>query len=102
MDRQQLYERIDVRAEQMVVAGAEAEVRRANSAGASATARKALGFEELLIGDVEAMKRRTRNYARRQLTWMRKLGGVEMIDVTNRTTSEVAGEIAGLWLQGRG
>ena len=40
------------------------------------TARKALGFEELLVGDVEAMKRRTRNYARRQLTWMRKLAGV--------------------------
>ena len=27
------------------------------------------------------MKRRTRNYARRQLTWMRKLAGVEVIDV---------------------
>jgi tRNA dimethylallyltransferase len=42
--------------------------------GASETARKALGFDELLAGDVEAMKRRTRNFARRQLTWMRKLG----------------------------
>ena len=39
------------------------------------TARKALGFDELLAGDVEAMKRRTRNYAKRQLTWMRKLAG---------------------------
>ena len=37
--------------------------------------RKALGFEELLAGDVERMKRRTRNYAERQLTWMRKLAG---------------------------
>ena len=27
------------------------------------------------------MKRRTRNYARRQLTWMRKLAGVRVIDV---------------------
>ena len=34
---------------------------------------KALGFDELLVGDIERMKRRTRNYARRQLTWMRKL-----------------------------
>ena len=39
-------------------------------------ARKALGFEELLRGDVDAMKRRTRNYAKRQLTWMRRLPGV--------------------------
>ena len=49
-------------------------MRRADAAGASATARKALGFEELLRGDVDAMKRRTRNYAKRQLTWMRRLG----------------------------
>ena len=28
------------------------------------------------------MKRRTRNYARRQLTWMRKLAGVTVIDRT--------------------
>ena len=30
------------------------------------------------------MKRRTRNYARRQLTWMRKLEGVRLTDVTDR------------------
>jgi tRNA dimethylallyltransferase len=39
------------------------------------------------------MKRRTRNYARRQLTWMRKLAGVHVIDVTGRTPEEVAGRI---------
>ncbi len=39
----------------------------------SRTARKALGFDELLAGDIEAMKQRSRNYARRQLTWMRKI-----------------------------
>ena len=61
----------------MVAAGAREEVARAHAAGASQTARKALGFEELLAGDVEAMKRRTRNYAKRQLTWMRKLAGVQ-------------------------
>ena len=33
-------------------------------------------------GDVEAMKRRTRHYAKRQLTWMRKLPGVSSLDVT--------------------
>ncbi len=43
------------------------------AAGASRTARKALGFDELLDGDVEALKQRSRNYARRQLTWMRKM-----------------------------
>ena len=57
--------------------GAVEEVRAAHAAGASPTARAALGFEELLAGDVAAMKRRTRRYAKRQLTWLRKLPGVD-------------------------
>ena len=81
-DRDELYARIERRVDAMVAAGAIDEVRRADAAGASETARVALGFEELLGGDVEAMKRRTRRYARRQLTWMRKLPDVELHDVT--------------------
>jgi tRNA dimethylallyltransferase len=80
MDRDRLYERIDARVDAMIAAGAVDEVRRADAAGASPTARKALGFEELLRGDVEAMKRRTRNYAKRQLTWMRRLRGIRLVD----------------------
>jgi tRNA dimethylallyltransferase len=93
MDRAALYERIDARVDAMVAAGAAAEVRAANAAGASETARKALGFDELLAGDLEAMKRRTRNLARRQLTWMRKLAGVEIVDVTGREPDQVAREL---------
>ncbi|HEY7453998.1 MAG TPA: tRNA (adenosine(37)-N6)-dimethylallyltransferase MiaA [Thermoleophilaceae bacterium] len=80
LERERLYARIDARVDEMVAAGAEEEVRRADAAGASATARKALGFEELLRGDVHAMKRRTRNYAKRQLTWMRRLRGISVFD----------------------
>jgi tRNA dimethylallyltransferase len=80
MERERLYARIDARVDAMLAAGAEEEVRRADAAGASPTARKALGFEELLRGDPEAMKRRTRNYAKRQLTWMRRLEGAHLID----------------------
>ena len=74
----------------MVAAGAAGEVRRAHAAGASRTARAALGFEELLRGDVEAMKRRTRNYAKRQLTWLRRLPAVQEIDLTVRSPGEAA------------
>jgi tRNA dimethylallyltransferase len=95
MERGALYERIDERVGAMLAAGVREEVRRAHAAGASETARKALGFEELLTGDVEAMKRRTRNYAKRQLSWMRKLADVRTIDVTARDPDSVAGEIAG-------
>ena len=99
MEREQLYARIDARVDRMVDAGAAAEVSRADVAGASITARKALGFNELLTGDVEAMKRRTRNYARRQLTWMRKLSSVRVLDVTARDPDDVAEEIERLWLK---
>src|SRR5215207_5481074 len=81
MARERLYARIDARVDAMLAAGAAEEVRRADAAGASPTARKALGFEELLRGEPEAMKRRTRNYAKRQLTWMRRLEGAELLDV---------------------
>ncbi|HWY18889.1 MAG TPA: tRNA (adenosine(37)-N6)-dimethylallyltransferase MiaA [Solirubrobacteraceae bacterium] len=93
MAREALYGQIDTRVDEMLAAGAREEVKRADAAGASETARKALGFEELLAGDVEAMKQRTRNYAKRQLSWMRKLAGVRVIDVTGREPDEVAGEI---------
>ena len=99
-DRERLYAQIDARVDAMLAAGVEQEVRGANAAGASATARRALGFEELLSGDVEAMKRRTRNYARRQLTWMRKLPGVLKVDATDRSAEAVAVEIAQAWLRG--
>jgi tRNA dimethylallyltransferase len=95
MDRDALYRRIEERVDAMVAAGAVEEVRAAHHAGASDTARKALGFDELLAGNVEAMKRRTRNYAKRQLTWLRKLPGVEHVDVTGREPDDVADELLG-------
>jgi tRNA dimethylallyltransferase len=95
MERERLYERIDARADAMVAAGAEEEVRRADAAGASHTARKALGFEELLRGDPEAMKRRTRNYAKRQLTWMRRLEGANLLDAE----ADPAGKVVSLTLE---
>jgi tRNA dimethylallyltransferase len=93
MDRAQLYERIDARTEAIVAAGAAEEARRADALGAGRTARKALGFDELLAGDLETMKKRSRNYARRQLTWMRKIPNLHLIDRTGLSDSEVASRI---------
>jgi tRNA dimethylallyltransferase len=90
LDRDRLRERIDLRIDAMLAAGVEDEVRAADAAGASPTARKALGFRELLDGDHQAMRTRTKQYARRQLTWLRKLaaqappGVVEPTDLTGR------------------
>jgi tRNA dimethylallyltransferase len=93
MDRELLYRQIDARTEAIAAAGAAEEVRRAEAAGPSRTARKALGFDELLGGDIELMKKRSRNYARRQLTWMRKIPDLRWIDRTGRADAEVAAEI---------
>ena len=102
MDRATLYTRIDERVDEMVAAGAAAEVRAADAAGASRTARKALGFEELLRGDAEAMKRRTRNYAKRQLTWMRRLERVRVFDTTHASPDAVASDIESALLEEEG
>jgi tRNA dimethylallyltransferase len=58
--------------------------------------RAAIGFEELLAGDIEAMKREQRRYARRQLTWIRKMPDVRLVDRSGRNDGDVAREIVSL------
>jgi tRNA dimethylallyltransferase len=93
MDRARLYDRIDARVDAIVAGGGEEEARRAEALGPGRTARKALGLGEILAGDLETMKRRSRNYARRQLTWMRKIPDLTTIDRTDLTDAEVAARI---------
>jgi tRNA dimethylallyltransferase len=95
--RDELRARIEARVDAMVRSGAIAEVRAAEQAGASRTARSAIGFRELLAGDVAEMKRAQWRFARRQLTWMRRMESVTQIDRTGRDDTSVAAEIvAGL------
>jgi tRNA dimethylallyltransferase len=95
VDREELAQRIDARVDRMVASGAIEEVKRADAEGASRTARAAIGFEELVRGDVDAMKSAQRAYARRQLTWMRKMPGVTLIDRTGLPDEDVAARILG-------
>jgi tRNA dimethylallyltransferase len=96
LDRDELRARIDARVDAMVAAGAIEEVKRADVTGASRTARSAIGFEELLEGDINRMKSAQRGFARRQLTWLRRMPGVKTIDRAGRDDAEVATEIAKL------
>ena len=93
MERAALYARIDARVAAMVRDGAAEEARAAAAAGASPGARQALGFDELLRGDLAAMQTRTRRYAKRQLTWLRKLPAGLALDVTGREPAAVAADI---------
>jgi tRNA dimethylallyltransferase len=94
MDRAALYERVNARVEAIVGGGALEEVRRAEALGPGRSARKALGFDELLAGDLAAMQKRSRNYARRQLTWMRKIPNLHAIDRTGLSDAQVAKQMA--------
>ena len=78
--REELADRIDRRVDAMVAAGAIEEAREANRAGPSRTARSALGFDDFLTGDVDGVKASHRRYARRQMTWLRRMEGVVTID----------------------
>jgi tRNA dimethylallyltransferase len=99
MDRAALEARIAARVDSMLASGAVQEVERALERGASATARKAIGFREIdahLEGKIgleevaERIKRRHCQYVKRQLTWMRKLAGVRLVDRTHLSVGEVA------------
>jgi tRNA dimethylallyltransferase len=96
VDAEELEARIDARVDAMVGAGALEEVHDADRAGASRTARAAIGFEQLLAGDVEGTKSAQRAYARRQLTWMRRMEGVRTIDRGDLSDPEVAERILAL------
>lgn len=80
--REELYRRIDARVDQMIEAGLEAEVERLRAAGYVPPLRsqQAIGYAELhevAAGQVERpraielIKRNSRHYARRQLSWYR-------------------------------
>jgi tRNA dimethylallyltransferase len=96
IEREELAARIDARVDEMIAAGAAEEARAASEVGVSRTARAALGFDELLVGDADGVKRAHRAYARRQLTWMRRMAGVTVLDRTGRGDGEVAGEVVGI------
>jgi tRNA dimethylallyltransferase len=100
-DREELYARIDARVTRMFEQGVIEEVARAGEAGA--TAAQAIGYGEiraLLAGTVtleqcmSAIARRTRRYAKRQLTWLRRENNLITLNLTHQSQSEVITAIA--------
>ena len=88
-DRQTLYDRIDRRVDQMLSDGLLEETRSLLSRGAlTGTAAQAIGYKELL-GFLEGkdsldsctqlLKQRSRNYAKRQLTWLKRDDSIHWI-----------------------
>jgi len=90
IERSELVARIEARVDGMAAAGAAKEANHAAQGGASRTARAALGLDAFAAGDLEAVKAAHRAYARRQLTWMRRMEGASLVDRTGRDDVEVA------------
>lgn len=94
MDRATLYERINLRIDQMMEEGLLEEVKSFYDAGVSEDlpSMKAIGYKEFfpyfkgqldLDSCVEKLKQNTRNYAKRQLTWFKHQADPIFIEVDN-------------------
>lgn len=99
MGRERLYARIDARVDKMMDDGLLDEVRGLAARGLTtdSTAGQAIGYKELLealegrcdVEDaVELIKRRSRRYAKRQLSWFRRDGRVRWIDLDETSLEE--------------
>ncbi|OXS61037.1 tRNA (adenosine(37)-N6)-dimethylallyltransferase MiaA [Cohnella sp. CIP 111063] len=92
MDRDELYRRIDARVDLMLEAGLVEEVRGLLDAGVprGSVSMRGLGYKEIaayLAGEtsyedaVTILKRDTRHFAKRQLSWFRHMQGLEWAEV---------------------
>lgn len=105
--RPMLYERIEHRVDDMIEAGLVEEVRRLMDQGydPELPAMKGLGYKQIagcLLGEydlpaaIELLKRDTRRFAKRQLTWFRADPDIRWLDVEGRSASEIAEGIAAM------
>ena len=99
MDRQKLYERIDRRVDLMMEQGLLEEVKKLRKMGIrrDSTSMQGIGYKQIfsaLEGDysleeaVRLIKRDTRHFAKRQLTWFRREKNVIWVDIDQFETSE--------------
>ena len=106
-ERADLYARIEKRADGMMKAGLEREVKGVLKKKLGLTASGALGIKEIrgwLEGKtsreeaVRLLKQHTRNYAKRQLSWFRHEKGVVSVPVgPEEKPKDTAQKILALW-----
>lgn len=96
-DRAMLYERINRRVDKMTEDGLVEEVRRVRESCTPGTAFNAIGYKELmpyfegnipLDEAIEQIKRNTRHYAKRQLTWFRRDERISWIDTAENSQND--------------
>ena len=110
--RQILYDRIDRRVTKMLEAGLEEEARQLLESGdLSGTAAQAIGYKEMLAyfrGEAtlqeaaDLIRQKSRNYAKRQLTWFQKDARVHWITYNQPESEAEVFHIATKFLQEKG
>ena len=99
-ERDVLYKRIDARVDQMIKEGWVEEVQElSQTVPLTAPAWQSLGYRELLqaksasemAGVIEEVKKKTRNYAKRQLTWFRGQMNCSSIDMNEDPFKAIMG-----------
>lgn len=101
-DRTDLELRIADRIDAMAAAGAVEEAQALLAGPFSRTAGAAVGLRAFAEGDLEAVAREHRRLARRQLTWMRKMPGLELfeVDAAGRSDAAATARAIDAWLSG--
>ena len=98
-DRQQLYDRIDLRVTKMLELGLLEEIRELLASGVpeKATAMQAIGYKEFvdalasretLEAAADQVRQSSRRYAKRQLTWFRRNKAMHWLIREKQTTGE--------------
>lgn len=98
-DRNELYDRINMRVDIMLDAGLEDEIKKLMKLGLSSDniSMKGIGYKEMIAyinGEysrdeaVELVKRNSRRYAKRQLTWFRRYDDIHWFDLTAGAVGE--------------
>lgn len=101
LDRRELYQRIEERVERMFQEGLVEEVRRlmAHPLGLGRQAREALGYAEvteylegkMTLSETKGLiKRNTRRFAKRQMTWFRSFTGAVWLEIKEEGSEEAA------------
>ena len=104
MPREVLYDRINRRVDIMIQDGLEAEVRTAlaNGVAQDALSMTSIGYRQMIQyfneeisfdRAVELIKRDTRHFAKRQLTWFRHDPNIQWVDKWGKTDEQVEAEL---------
>ncbi len=112
MPRDMLYERIDRRVDMMMEAGLLEEIRRLKEMGVKKemTSMQALGYRQIydhldglcdLETAVEEIKKQTRHFAKRQLTWFRREKDVIWLDSTEYDGKEAIADRMKEYIDGK-